>query len=44
MDKKHTKGNWISKDGQIYSEETGRTIAIIPYFDKNNEENRLTLV
>ena len=36
--KKHTKGNWIAHDGQIFPEETGKTLALIPYFDKENEE------
>jgi hypothetical protein len=35
----HTKGNWIAKDGQIYPEETGKTLALIPYFDKESEED-----
>ena len=35
---KHTAGNWIVKDGQIYPEETGKTLALIPYFDEDNEE------
>ncbi len=35
---KHTAGNWIAKEGQIYPEETGKTLALIPYFDENNEE------
>ena len=35
---KHTPGTWIDKDGQIYSEETGYTIAVIPYFDKEDQE------
>lgn len=35
---KHTAGNWIAKDGQIYPQETGVTLALIPYFEKGNEE------
>jgi len=35
---KHTPGPWIAKEGQIYPEETGRTLALIPYFDPKNEE------
>jgi len=38
--KKHTKGNWFAHDGQIYPEETGKTLALIPYFDKENEEQQ----
>lgn len=37
---KHTAGNWIAKDGQIYTQETGKTLALIPYFDKDNEEDQ----
>ncbi len=35
---KHTQGNWHTNDGQIYPQETGKTRALIPYFDKENEE------
>ena len=35
---KHTAGTWIKKDGQIYPQETGKTLALIPYFDKDNKE------
>lgn len=35
---KHTKGNWYAHDGQIYPEETGKTLALTPYFDKENKE------
>ena len=35
----HTKGEWIAKDGQIYPQETGKTLALIPYFDEGNEEH-----
>lgn len=35
-----TAGNWYGKDGQIYPEETGKTLALIPYFDANNEEQK----
>ena len=35
---KHTEGTWITKDGQIYPQETGKTLALIPYYDKDNEE------
>ena len=34
----HTAGNWHAHDGQIYPEQTGKTLALIPYFDKGNEE------
>ncbi len=35
---KNTQGNWHTNDGQIYPQETGKTLALIPYFDKENEE------
>lgn len=38
MAAKHTAGEWHAKDGQIYPIETGKTLATIPYFDKDNEE------
>jgi hypothetical protein len=38
MNTTHTQGNWHTNDGQIYTEETGKTLALIPYFDKENEE------
>ena len=37
---KHTQGEWITKEGQIYPQETGKTLALIPYFDKDNEEQQ----
>jgi hypothetical protein len=36
--RQHTAGTWHTKDGQIYPEETGRTIAMIPYFDNTEEQ------
>jgi hypothetical protein len=38
MKSNHTKGEWIAKDGQIYPQETGKTLALIPYFELGNEE------
>lgn len=35
---KHTKGKWCNYGGQIYIEETGRTVCLIPYYDDRNEE------
>lgn len=35
----YTKGNWATKEGQIYSEQTGKTHALIPYFDSDNKED-----
>lgn len=40
MKTNHTTGNWHAHDGQIYPEETGKTLALIPYFDKDNEEQQ----
>lgn len=37
---KHTPGTWHTKEGQIYPTETGKTIAVIPYFDEANEEEK----
>lgn len=36
----HTEGEWTAKDGQIYSQETGKTLALIPYFDEDSEEQK----
>lgn len=38
MTNKHTKGEWITNEGQIYPQETGKTLALIPYFNKDDEE------
>ena len=35
---KHTKGEWFAKEGQIYPIETGKTLALIPYYDKDDKE------
>ena len=35
---KHTKGEWFAKEGQIYPVETGKTLALIPYFDEDDKE------
>jgi hypothetical protein len=40
---KHTKGTWIGKEGAIYTEEKGKTLALIPYFDDKNEEKTANL-
>jgi hypothetical protein len=39
MNTKHTAGEWHAHDGQIYPQETGKTLALIPYFDKENKEH-----
>ena len=38
METKHTPGNWMAQEGQIYPEETGKTLALIPYFDGEDEQ------
>jgi len=38
MTNKHTKGEWVANEGQIYPQETGKTLALIPYFNKDDEE------
>ena len=35
---KHTNGKWMTNEGQIYPEETGKTLALIPYYDKEDKE------
>jgi hypothetical protein len=35
----HTAGTWLSKEGQIYPQETGRTIALIPYYSGTPEQD-----
>jgi len=38
METKHTQGEWLANEGQIYPAETGKILALIPYFDKENKE------
>jgi hypothetical protein len=38
MKTQHTAGTWTAKDGQIYPEETGKTIALIPYYSGTEEQ------
>lgn len=38
MENLHTPGEWYAKDGQIYPQETGKTLALIPYFDSEDKE------
>ena len=38
MKTQHTQGAWLTNEGQIYPEQTGKTLALIPYFDENNDE------
>jgi hypothetical protein len=40
MNTAHTNGEWHAHDGQIYQTETGRTLALIPYFDSTFEEDK----
>jgi hypothetical protein len=37
---KYTSGTWYAREGQIYPEETGKTLVLIPYFDETNEEQK----
>jgi hypothetical protein len=39
MNTKHTQGDWYARDGQIYPTDTGKTLALIPYYDEDNEEH-----
>lgn len=38
MNLKHTPGDWHAKDGQIYPTETGKTLALVPCYDKEDQE------
>jgi len=40
MNTKHTAGTWHAKEGQIYPTETGKTLALIPYFEEGLEEHQ----
>jgi hypothetical protein len=40
MNTTHTPGEWHTHDGQIYPLETGVTLALIPYWDEENEEHQ----
>lgn len=40
MEMNHTPGNWYANEGQIYPTETGKTLALIPYFDKKDKEKQ----
>ena len=40
MTTKHTQGDWIAHDGQIYPQETGKTLALIPYYDEEDKEQQ----
>jgi hypothetical protein len=40
MNTKHTPGPWCGKDGQIYSAQTGKTISLLSYFDKDEEQDK----
>lgn len=39
---KHTPGPWYAKGGQVVQHRTGRTLALVPYYDKGNEEQDQT--
>jgi hypothetical protein len=38
MKTQHTAGTWTAKDGQIYPEETGKTLAVLPYYSGTEEQ------
>ena len=38
METLHTTGDWYAKDGQIVAQDTGKTLAVIPYYDNTDEE------
>ncbi len=38
MKTQHTTGTWYAHDGQIYPEETGKTLALIPYYSGTEEQ------
>lgn len=38
MENKITGGEWNAKDGQICSLQTGKTLALIPYWDNEPEQ------
>ena len=40
LENKYTPGEWHAHDGQIYPLETGKTLAIIPYFDNEDKEQQ----
>ena len=44
MNTKHTPGEWATKEGQIYSLETGKTHGLIPYFDNTSEQDNANAV
>lgn len=40
MNTAHTSGEWHAKDGQIYETEKGTTLALIPYFNSGDDEDK----
>ena len=38
METLHTTGDWYAKDGQIVAQDTGKTLAVIPYYDSEDEQ------
>jgi hypothetical protein len=38
METLHTTGDWYAKEGQIVAQDTGKTLAVIPYYDNEDEE------
>ena len=40
MKTEFTKGEWFAKEGNVYQIETGKTLAILPYYDKKSKEQK----
>ena len=38
MEALHTQGDWYAQEGQIVVQDTGKTLAVIPYYDGDNKE------
>ena len=38
METLHTTGDWYAKEGQIVQQDTGKTLAVIPYYDSEEEQ------
>lgn len=39
METLHTKGDWYASNGQIVAQDTGKTLAVVPYYDNNEKQN-----
>lgn len=38
METPYTTGDWYAKEGQIVAQDTGKTLALIPYHDESDKE------